>query len=315
MAGWIPEFDMDDEVDMAGNSLQNIEIKEETIAPRVSEWQRFRRVFFSRGLVIFGMVIILITILVAILAPVLAVYDPYELGTGKILEGPSQAHWLGTDQLGRDTLSRLIYGARVSLMVGLIVVILAAVIGMTLGLIAGYYGAWPNNIIMRCIDALMSFPMLLLAMVIAALLGGGITNVIIALTVGLVPIYCRVMCAQVLAIKENDYIAAGKAIGASDRRIMLRHVVINSFPPFIVIMTMMLGSTILAEAGLSFLGIGIEAPTAAWGSMVNDGRDYLTRAPLLSFVPGGAIMLVVFSFNMVGDGLRDALDPRLRGAL
>jgi peptide/nickel transport system permease protein len=284
-------------------------------SPRVNEWERFRRVFLSRGLVIFGMVVILVMVILALLSPYIAPYDPYELGTGKILQGPSRAHLLGTDQLGRDTMSRIIYGARVSLMVGLIVVSLAAAIGMTLGLIAGYYGGWSNTIIMRFIDALMSFPMLLLAMVISALLGAGIKNVIIALTVGLVPIYARLMCAQVISVKENDYITAGRAIGASNQRIMLRHVLINCFPPLIVIMTMMLGSTILAEAGLSFLGIGIEAPTAAWGSMVNDGRDYLTQAPILSFAPGAAIMLVVFSFNMVGDGLRDALDPRLRGAL
>jgi peptide/nickel transport system permease protein len=297
---------------MAANTVDN-NIPKET--PRVNEWVRFRRVFLNRGLVIFGMVVILILVLIAILAPLISPYDPYELGTGKILQNPSLAHWLGTDQLGRDTLSRIIYGARTSLMVGLIVVVVAALFGMTLGLVAGYYGGWANTIIMRLIDALMSFPMMLLAMVISALLGGGITNVIIALTVGLIPIYSRLMCAQVMTIKENDFVAAGRAIGASDLRIMLKHVLINCFPPLIVIMTMMLGSTILAEAGLSFLGIGIEAPTAAWGSMVNDGRDYLTQTPILSIAPGAAIMLVVFSFNMVGDGLRDALDPRLRGAL
>jgi peptide/nickel transport system permease protein len=283
--------------------------------PRISEWRRFSRVFFSRGLVIFGLVMILLMIIVAIMAPVLAPYDPYELGTGKILESPSGAHLLGTDQLGRDTLSRVIYGTRISLMVGLIVVSIAGVIGMTLGLLAGYYGGWINNIIMRFTDALMSFPMMLLAMMIAALLGGGITNVIIALSIGLIPIYCRLMCGQVLSVRESDYVLAGRASGASDLRIMMQHVLINCFPPLIVMMTMMLGSTILAEAGLSFLNIGIQAPMPAWGSMVNDGREYLTNAPILSIAPGAAIMLVVFSFNMVGDGLRDALDPRLRGAL
>jgi peptide/nickel transport system permease protein len=284
-------------------------------APRISEWRRFRRVFLSRWLVKFGMAVIGILILVAFLAPVLAPYDPYILGTGKILEPPSSAHLLGTDQLGRDTLSRVIYGTRVSLIVGLTVVILAAVIGMSLGLIAGYYGGWANTIIMRFVDALMAFPMMLLAMAIAALLGGGMKNVIIALSVSLVPIYSRVMCAQVMSVKENDYIMAGKSLGLSNTRIMLRHVLVNCFPPFIVIMTMMLGATILAEASLSFLGIGIEPPTIAWGSMVNDGRGYLTRDPMLSMAPGIAIMLAVFGFNMVGDGLRDALDPRLRGSL
>lgn len=296
---------------MAEIDSENLALEEGPI--RVSEWRRFYRVFFSRGLVIFGMVVILTMVVVALLAPVIAPYDPYELGTGKVLEEPSRSHLLGTDQLGRDTLSRVIYGARTSLMIGLSVVVVAGVIGMTLGLVAGYYGGWANTFIMRIVDALMCFPMLLLALVISALLGAGMRNVIIALTVGLVPIYARLMCAQVLAVKENDYILAERVLGASNLRIMFRHVIANSLPPLIVMMTMMLGATILAEAGLSFLGIGIQSPTAAWGSMVNDGRQYLTRLPILSIAPGAAIMLVVFGFNMVGDGLRDALDPRLRG--
>jgi peptide/nickel transport system permease protein len=293
--------------------IQNIELK--AAAPRISEWRHFYRVFFSRGLVIFGMVVIVVIILVAIFAPLIAPYDPYQLGTGDILEQPSGKHWLGTDQLGRDTLSRVIHGSRTSLMVGLIVVAISGIIGMTLGLLAGYYTGWTNTIIMRFIDALMSFPMILLAMVIAALLGGGMSNVILALTVGLVPIYARLMCGQVLTVKANDYVLAEKSMGASNMRIMLRHIIMNCFPPLIVMMTMVLGATILAEAGLSFLGIGIEQPTPAWGSMVNDGRDYLMDLPILSFAPGLAIMLVVFGFNMVGDGLRDALDPRLRGVI
>jgi peptide/nickel transport system permease protein len=293
--------------------IPNIELK--ATAPRISEWRHFARVFFSRGLVIFGMVVIVFIILVAIFAPLIAPYNPYQLGTGAILEQPSGKHWLGTDQLGRDTMSRVIHGSRTSLMVGLIVVAISGIIGMTLGLLAGYYSGWTNTIIMRFIDALMSFPMILLAMVIAALLGGGMTNVILALTVGLVPIYARLMCGQVLTVKANDYVLAEKSMGASSMRIMLGHIVMNCFPPLIVMMTMVLGATILAEAGLSFLGIGIEQPTPAWGSMVNDGRDYLLDLPILSFAPGLAIMLVVFGFNMVGDGLRDALDPRLRGVI
>jgi ABC-type dipeptide/oligopeptide/nickel transport system permease subunit len=201
------------------------------------------------------------------------------------------------------------------LIVGLIVVSLAAVIGMSLGLIAGFFSGWIHNVIMRFIDTLMSFPMILLALVIAALLGGGLKNVVIALTTGLVPVYARLMTGQVLTIKENDYILAEKSMGASNLRIMLKHLLPNCFPPLIVLITMMLGTTVLAEAGLSFLGVGIEPPTAAWGSMVNDGRDYLLTQPILSFAPGLAIMLTVFAFNMVGDGLRDALDPKLRGVL
>ena len=283
--------------------------------PRVSEFSRFRRVFLSRGLVVFGMVVILLLIVVAIFAPLLAPYDPYELDLGNTLSQPSKAHLLGTDALGRDTLSRIIYGARTSLMVGLIVVTVGAVIGMSLGLIAGYFGRWIHTTIMRLIDAIMSFPMILLALVIASILGGGIKNVIIALTVGLTPVYARLMCGQVLTTRENDYVMAARSMGASSPRIMIRHLVPNCFPPLIVLITMMLGTTILAEAGLSFLNVGIEAPTAAWGSMISDGREYLLSHPILSFAPGFAIMLVVFAFNMVGDGLRDALDPRLRGLL
>jgi peptide/nickel transport system permease protein len=285
------------------------------IPPRVSEFKRFRRVFLSRGLVVFGLIVILILILVAVFAPLLAPYDPYEFDLAHTLSQPSKAHLLGTDTLGRDTLSRIIYGARTSLMVGLIVVFLAATIGMSLGLIAGYFGRWIHATIMRFIDALMSFPMIMLALVIAALLGGGIKNVIIALTVGLTPVYARLMCGQVLMVKENDYVMALRSMGASSQRIMIRHLILNCFPPLIVLITMMLGSIIIAEAGLSFLGVGIEAPIAAWGSLINDGREYLLTHPVLSFAPGFAIMLVVFAFNMVGDGLRDALDPRLRGLL
>lgn len=298
---------------MSTEATASMEIME--ITPRVSEFKRFLRVFLSRGVVRFGLVIILAVIVAAIFAPFLAPYNPYKPDLNQTLSSPSRAHLLGTDGLGRDTLSRIIYGARTSLIVGLIVVSFAATVGMGLGLIAGYFGGWIQMVLMRFIDTLMSFPMILLALVVSALLGGGIKNVIIALSVGLTPVYARLMCGQVLAVKENDYILAGKVMGASNRRMMLRHLVPNCLPSLIVLITMMLGTTILAEAGLSFLGVGIEPPTAAWGSMVNDGREYLLTHPILSFAPGLAIMLTVFAFNMVGDGLRDALDPRLRGTL
>lgn len=284
-------------------------------APRVSEFKRFRRVFLKRGVVMFGMIVITTLILVAIFAPWLAPYDPFMPDLDHTLSQPSQTHLLGSDALGRDTLSRIIHGSRISLMIGVIVVSLASVIGMSLGMTAAYLGGWVYTVIMRFIDVLMTFPMILLALVVAAMLGGGVKNVIIALTVGLVPVYARLMCGQVLSIKQNEYITAERAMGASNLRIMLRHLIPNSLPPLIVLMTMMLGTTVLAEASLSFLGVGIEAPTAAWGSMINDGRQYLLTHPILSFAPGLAIMLLVFSFNMVGDGLRDALDPRLRGLL
>lgn len=282
---------------------------------RVTEARRFWRVFMSRSLVRIGMVIIVALIITAIFAPILAPYDPYAQDLSQTLANPNTKHWLGTDSLGRDTLSRIIYGSRTSLMVGLVAVVVAAAIGMTLGLIAGYYGGWINPIIMRFVDGLLAFPMILLALAVAALLGGGIRNVIIALGVSLVPVYARLMCGQALTVKENDYVTAARAIGASNARIMLVHVLPNCFPPLIVLMTMMMGMAILAEAGLSFLGLGIKPPGAAWGAMVSDGYQLLLTNPILAFAPGVAIMLTVFAFNMVGDGLRDALDPRLRGTL
>jgi peptide/nickel transport system permease protein len=282
---------------------------------RASEMRRFFKVFLSRGVVVLGMVIILLTIIAAIFAPWLAPYDPAKIDMNNALLQPGKAHLLGTDALGRDTLSRTIYGTRISLMIGLIVVVLGSVIGMALGLVAGYFGGWTHAIVMRIIDALMAFPMLILALLIASLLGGGINNVIMALSFAMVPAYARLMCGQVMSVKENDYILAGRSMGASHMRIMLRHLAPNCFPPLIVMMTMMLGTTILAEAGLSFLGIGVQPPIATWGNMVNDGRQYLLTNPILSFAPGLAIMLVVFAFNMVGDGLRDALDPQLRGVI
>ena len=283
--------------------------------PHVSELRRFTRVFFQRKLVIFGLAILVLLVIAAAFATWLAPYDPNKLGTAESLLQPSMEHPLGTDILGRDTLSRLIYGSRTALMVGFISVGVASIIGITLGLIAGYFGGAVNVIIMRCMDALMSFPMILLALVVASVLGGGIQNVIIALSIAITPAYARVIHGLTLSIRENDYILAQRAMGASNVRTMLGHILPNALPPMIVQITLQLGALILAEAGLSFLGIGIKPPGAAWGSMVNDGYKYLLNNPLLSFAPGIAIMLVVFAFNMVGDGLRDALDPRLRGLL
>jgi len=282
---------------------------------RSQELQRFRRVFLGRAVVNFGLVVIIILIVAAIFAPWLTPHDPYDTNISQRLLTPSWDHLLGTDSLGRDTLSRLIYGSRIALMVGAVSVGIAATVGMTIGLIAGYFGGWIHSIIMRFVDALMCFPMILLALVIASLLGGGLRNVMIALGIAMVPGYARLMCGQVLSVKENDYVLAAHAFGANNIRMMLRHIMPNCFPPLIVLVTMQIGMAIMAEAGLSFLGIGIEPPSAAWGTMVNDGRIHLLDYPILSFAPGLAIMLVVFSFNMVGDGFRDYLDPRLRGLI
>jgi peptide/nickel transport system permease protein len=284
-------------------------------ARRTGGFRRFLRVLFGRGLVIFGVVVILLAVIMAIFAPFLAPYNPYDQDLSQSLVQPNAHHLLGTDSLGRDTLSRLIYGSRNSLLVGVVALAIAATIGITMGLVAGYLGGWVYTVIMRFIDSLMCFPMIMLALLIAALLGGGIKNVMVAIGVAMLPGYARLMCGQVLSVKENDYVMAAASEGASNLRIMLKHVLPNCFPPLIVLMTMQIGAAILAEAGLSFLGIGIRPPAAAWGLMVNDGRYYLLSNPVLSFAPGMAIMLVVFAFNMVGDGLRDALDPRLRGVL
>jgi peptide/nickel transport system permease protein len=283
--------------------------------PRVKEFARFRRVFLGRKIVIFGLVVILLLIFTAVFASILAPYDPYKVSLNDQLLQPSREHLLGTDDVGRDVFSRIIYGTRTSLIVGFVSVGIAASIGMTLGLLAGYFGGSAYTIIMRLMDAMMSLPMILLALVIAAILGGGLKNVMIALGIGMIPGYARLMCGQTLAIKENEYITAERAIGAGSFRTMFGHILPNCLSPLIVMMTMMLGMAILSEAGLSFLGIGIEPPGAAWGSMVSEGYKYLISNPVLSFAPGIAIMLVVFAFNMIGDGLRDALDPRLRGTL
>ena len=283
--------------------------------PRLSGFKHFQRVFLSRGVVAFGIVIIVGIIFIATFATFIAPFDPYEQNLHNVLATPSTEHLLGTDSVGRDTLSRIIYGSRTSLLVGFVALGLAAGVGMSLGLIAGFSGGVTYGIIMRLMDALMSFPMILLALLIATLLGMGISNVVIALGIGMIAPYARLMCGQVLTVKQNDYIIAARSIGASNLRIMLRHVAVNCFPPLIVMMTMQLGVVVLAEAGLSFLGVGIRPPGAAWGAMVSEGYRYLLSNPVLSFAPGVAIMLLVFAFNMVGDGLRDALDPRLRGIL
>jgi peptide/nickel transport system permease protein len=283
--------------------------------PRVNEWRRFWRVFLQRKLVIIGLVILGILVLTAIFAPLLAPYDPYRGEMRDALEQPSAKYLLGTDIQGRDTLSRLIYGARMVLIVGFVTTGFSATIGVTLGIIAGYYKGITNMIIMRIMDALMGFPMIILALMLASVLGGGIQNVIIALSVAMIPGYARVIHGLTLSITENDYILAQESMGSSGRRVMFTHILPNSLPPMIVLITLQLGTLILAEAGLSFLGVGIKPPGAAWGAMVSDGYKYLTTNPVLSFAPGFAIMLVVFAFNLVGDGLRDALDPRLRGLL
>ncbi len=277
------------------------------------ETRRIVRDFMKRKVSVVGLVIIIILFIVGIFAPWLAPYDPYKVDPANAAALPTKQHLLGTDDLGRDLLSRIIYGARTSLILGFSIIAFGATVGILAGLIAGYYGGWVFTIIMRFTDAWMCFPSILLMMLLVTILGPGMQMIIIAIGSTMASGYVRNMCGQVLSLKENDYIMAGKAVGASGWRIMLRHLLPNALPPLIIMMTMGVGMAIMAEAGLSFLGLGISPPGAAWGAMVNKGYPYLLNNPVLSIAPGVCIMLVVFGFTMMGDGLRDALDPRLIG--
>ena len=288
---------------------------EEQVLPRVNEVRRFVRVMLSRGVVVFGLIIIVVTILAAAFAPFVSPYDPHDQDLENVLQQPTAKHLLGSDALGRDTLSRIIFGTRISLIVGVGTVLIAASLGTIIGLIAGFFGGWIYTVIMRITDGVMAIPPLLLALVVAVLIGTGVQGVMIAISVALIPGYIRLICGQVLSVKENEYVMAARSVGVSKIAIMFRHILPNCFSPLIVQMTMMMGLAILIEASLSFLGLGIKPPTAAWGSMVYDGYKYLIMRPILSIAPGGAIMLLVFAFNMIGDGLRDTLDPRLRGSI
>jgi peptide/nickel transport system permease protein len=285
------------------------------IRPKVNELRRFMRVFFGRPVVIIGFVLLLVFIICAAVPQWLTHYDPIKQTLSETLLPPSSQHLLGTDALGRDLYTRIIYGARTAMIIAVSAIGFAVIVGTILGLIAGYIGGITNSIIMRFIDAMMAFPGILLALTIVSVLGGGMLTVIIALGVPSITGYARVVCAQAMSLRENDYVLAARTLGASKKRIMFLHILPNAIAPLIVMSTIAIGMTILAEAGLSYLGIGITEPTIAWGSLVNVGQRFLLNYPLLSIAPGTAIMLVVFGFNMVGDGLRDALDPRLRGTL
>jgi peptide/nickel transport system permease protein len=282
---------------------------------RTSEFRRIFRVMFSRWIVIFGVVVVLFFIIIAISAPLLTPYDPNTPDYGAVTQPPSRDHWLGTDGLGRDVLTRLIFGTRISFIVGVVGVLISGLVGMLMGLLAGYFGGWVASIIMRITDALMALPPIILMLAIAALLGGGLFNVLVSLFIAMMPTYCRLAYGEVLSIKENDYITATKSFGANNLRLMAHHILPNILPPIFVLITLNLGFAILAEASLSYLGIGINPPTPTWGNMVSSGYTYLRTLPLLSIAPGIAILLLVLAFNMVGDGLRDALDPRLRGMI
>ena len=256
-------------------------------------------------------VLVLFSIM-AVAAAYLTPYDPYHASPEESLLPPSWSHPMGTDLIGRDILSRVLFGARISMVIGFVSVGISAIVGVTLGLIAGYYGRLIDSIIMRFIDTLMAFPGILLALTIIALLGPGILNVMIAVGIGGIPSYARLVRGSVLSIKEEVYVEAARSVGARDRRIILAHILPNAFPPVLVLMSMSYGWALLSAAGLSFLGLGAAPPAVEWGAMLNDSRALLWVAPWTAIFPGIAIMCVVLSTNLLGDVLRDAIDPRLR---
>ncbi len=259
-----------------------------------------------------GLAVIAALVVAATLAPYLAPYDPVEQRLEQMLERPSRAYLLGTDDLGRDILSRLVYGARVSLLVGLLSVGISLVAGVSLGLVAGYRGGWLDEVIMRAMDGLLAFPALVLALAITAALGPSLRNAMIAIGVVGIPGFARLVRAQVLSLRAQEFVEAARAGGLGDARIVLRHIVPGTLAPIIVHASLRVAFAVLAEAGLSFLGLGVQPPTPSWGAMLSAGREYLETAPWLCMAPGAAIFVTTLSFNFVGDGLRDAFDPRLR---
>jgi peptide/nickel transport system permease protein len=264
-------------------------------------------------LTVAGLVLVALLALIAASAPLIAPANPLKQELSQRLKPPSAQHWLGTDQLGRDVLSRMIYGARISLLIGLVVVFLAAGVGVFVGLLAGFTGGWLDESLMRLTDVFFAFPALILAMAISGALGPSLTNAMIAIAIVSWPVYARLVRAQVLSLRELEYVEASRSLGASSGRIMWQHILPNTLSPLLVQASFDMGAAILAAAGLSFIGFGTQPPTPEWGIMVSDGRNYIATHPWLSLYPGLAILLTVAAFNLIGDGLRDALDPRLRG--
>jgi len=273
-----------------------------------SVWTEFRK---NRAAVV-GMAILSAIILAAIFADMLAPCDPYLQVYAEALQPPSAAHLFGTDEFGRDIFSRVLYGARISLLVGVVSVAIACVFGSLLGASAGYFGGAYDAVVMRCMDILLAIPSLLLNLSIVAALGKSVFNMMLAVGVSNVPRYCRIMRASVLQIKNTEYVDAARVSGASHMFIILRHIIPNCLAPIIVQATLSVGSAIIACAGLSFLGVGIPAPIPEWGAMLSNGKDFLRHNAYITIFPGLAIMLTVLSLNLMGDGLRDAFDPKLR---
>jgi peptide/nickel transport system permease protein len=270
------------------------------------------RRLFSGRLAIVGAVVTLIAVAVALAAPLLAPHSPLKQNLGNTLAGPSRVHPLGTDNVGRDVFSRVIWGTRISLVAGFVSVAIAAVAGSLIGLFAGYQGGRVDGVAMRLMDAVLSFPPLVLALALGAVLGADLTGVLIALGVVYTPTFARLMRGQVLTIRGREYIEAARALGATSRSIAWRHVLPNAATPIVVQASLSVAFAILAEASLSFLGLGVQPPGASWGNMINTGRGYLRQAPWVVFGPGAALFVTVLGLNFLGDAVRDALDPKLR---
>ncbi|HHX94961.1 MAG TPA: ABC transporter permease [Clostridia bacterium] len=285
---------------------------QETVFQREPQWKMMLRRFTSNKLAVFGGIIVLLLVLTAIFAPFIAPYDPvYSQDYQNVLQPPGNGHILGTDDLGRDSFSRIVFGARLSIQAALISVALAVAVGVPIGLITGYVGGfWDEWIVMRVVDALQAFPSLILALAMAAALGGGFYNAMIAIGIGFIPSFIRITRAQVMAVRNLEYVQAARAIGSSDLRIMFLHVLPNTLGPVIVQVTLSMASAIIAEAGLSYLGLGASPEQPSWGSMLYIAQGYLNVQPLLAVWPGLAIFFVVLGFNLFGDGIREMLNPK-----
>jgi peptide/nickel transport system permease protein len=270
-----------------------------------------RAPIFRSRLNVVAIAIIAVFALCALLAPVIGPYDPLTQALGSRLQPPSSEHWLGTDQLGRDILSRLLHGARISLVIGIVVVASAGVFGTFVGLVAGYAAGLVDETLMRLTEVFLAFPALILAMAIAGALGPSLTNAIIAIAAVTWAVYARLARGQILSLRRREFVEAARAVGASRLRIITRHLLPNAVAPLLVQASFDMGSAIIAAAGLSFIGFGAQPPTPEWGVMISEGRNYISTQPWLSLFPGLAILLAVGSFNLLGDGLRDAFDPRL----
>lgn len=282
--------------------------QEETVSPWKEAWQSFRK----NRLALVGLGIVIFFIIIAIIAPIIAPFGFKEQQLTERLTAPSGKHWFGTDDFGRDIFSRIVYGARISLWVGLFSVLASAVAGTLLGIVAGYYGKWADSIISRMFDIMLAFPSILLAIAVVAILGPSLQNALVAIAVINIPNFGRLVRSKVLSVKQEEYIMSARAVGMKDSRILLHHILPNSVTPVIVQATLAIATAIIEAAALGFLGLGAQAPTPEWGKMLSDSKQYLVQAPWTLFFPGIAIMLTVLGFNLMGDGLRDVLDPKMK---